>query len=95
MKETITICDLCEEEITPDDDIFLIKKSERNMKQIGYDFVLTPRGNRLHTVDGGAMIRINAGFYCGVSDRKEMHFHPKCINQEVRKRVIQFFTGEE
>ncbi len=95
MKITITKCDLCNEEIksTP----FIIKSNGKNRKkQIGCDFVLTPRGDRLYALGGKAMLRVNASFYCGVSPDgvDELHFHNNCIDNEVRKRIVRFFREE-
>jgi hypothetical protein len=98
MKKIIISCDLCGEEIPSDETPFIIKTGEgARKKQVGSDIILTPRGNRLHAnVKGGAMIRVNASFYCGsyASNLEELHFHHTCLNTEVRNRVVEFFKGE-
>jgi hypothetical protein len=96
MKITVTQCDLCDE-IIPPGEAFVVKTDENVKKQVGCDFVLTPKGNRLHTSDGKCMIRVQAGFYCGSHpvEIDELHFHEDCINAEVRKRVVHFFTRGE
>jgi len=105
MKTTVVTitCDLCGEEITHADIPFVLKTADLNsymhessFKQVGCDIVLTPRGNRLHSCTGNAMIRVNASFYCGSHDKDldELHFHNTCIDKEVRQRVVTFFSGE-
>ncbi len=73
------------------------KGKSNQWKRVGCDIVLTPPGNRLNVRAGKAMIRVNASFYCGHYDKsvEELHFHPECIDTEVRRRVVQFFKGNE
>jgi hypothetical protein len=97
MKVTLIKCDLCDDEIVSPEKPFVVKTGEGNQwKKVGCDFVLTPKGNRVHARDGSAMIRMNASFYCGsyASGMDELHFHTECIDTEVRKRVIEFY-GEK
>ena len=99
MEVTIIKCDLCYQEIHDMIEPYVIKtKGKSNQwKRVGCDIVLTPPGNRLNVRAGKAMIRVNASFYCGHYDKsvEELHFHPECIDTEVRRRVVQFFKGNE
>ncbi len=98
MQKTIFECDICEREIA-DEPIFKVKAHEPttgkdHWKKIGCDMVLTPRGDRFYV--GQAMLRINASFYCGVNPGEvdEFHFHPKCIEREIHRRLLPFLLEE-
>lgn len=102
MLVTKTICDLCEKPIDSPDKPLIIKAQGRSnsLKKIGCDIPLTPRGHRMQARTVNAMIRMNASFYCGFSDSdvSELHFHSDCIEDQIKSRVLKFFshdTGED
>lgn len=92
MKVTTIMCDLCGSEII--DEPFVLPTDSNKKKQVGCDIVLTPRGNRVHTENGLAMIRVNASFYCGShpANLEELHFHSECLDTEVKKRIVRVYS---